>query len=331
VARGDGGGEVVTLTNIWVMSILSWGALSGLGYAGLLVSREDRRQEKLAQRITSVVAPHMRTHRIEISAVNEAPPVQRGSVLSRVGAVFGFNPAGLDRYPTKWWIILVITSVVAKVSQSLASDVIGPWSMLALPFEWVILSRMTFGWFEKRFQDKLLRQFPDALAMIVRTVRVGIPVLRAIRNVARDAAPPTSDVFARLVNQLSIGVALDAAVLEMAQRSGLPEYRFFATAITLQMQTGGALSETLENLGDVIRKRVALKARGLALASEARTSAAVLAGLPFVSGGALWMLNPSYIEMLFQPGLGRTLLSFATLSLGCGLLTMRTLILRSLS
>ena len=58
----------MTLTNIWVMSILSWGALSGLGYAGLLVSREDRRQEKLAQRITSVVAPHMRTHRIEISA-----------------------------------------------------------------------------------------------------------------------------------------------------------------------------------------------------------------------------------------------------------------------
>jgi len=321
----------VTSTNIWLMSILSWGALSGLGYAGLLVSREGHRQDRLAQRVAAVLAPHMRTHRIEISAFTQAPKADRRSTLGRVGMVFGFNPIGLDRYPLKWWMILLITLAVAKAGQALGSDVIGAWSMLALPVEWVVLSRMVFGWFEKRFQDKLLRQFPDALAMIVRTVRVGIPVLRAIRNVARDAPAPTCDVFGRLVNQISIGVALDDAVQEMAQRSGLPEYRFFATAITLQMQTGGALSETLDNLADVIRKRVALKARALAMASEARTSAAVLAGLPVFSGGGIWALNPAYIGMLFEPGMGRTLLSFAMLSLACGLLVMRTLIRRSLS
>jgi len=117
----------------------------------------------------------------------------------------------------------------------------------------------------------------------------------------------------------------------MAQSSRMSEYRFFATAITLQMQTGGALSETLENLADVIRKRVALKARAFALASEARTSAMVLAGSPFVSGTALWVLNPSHIGMLFEPGLGRTIFSGAVLSLSCGLLTMRSLIRRSLA
>jgi tight adherence protein B len=321
----------VTLGNVWVLSILSWGALAGLGYAGVLVTREETRQEKLSRRITAVVAPHMRVQRIELSAFTPLENGDRKTTLSRLASVFGFEPAKLDRYPLRWWLILMITFAVAKGAEMLAADVIGSYSLLVLPVAWVVLSRSVFGWFEKRFQDKLLHQFPDALAMIVRTVRVGIPVMRAIRNVSRDAPSPTRDVFGRLVNQITIGVALDKAVQEMAQRSGLPEYRFFATAITLQMQTGGTLSDTLENLADVIRRRVALKARAMALASEARTSAAVLAALPFVSGTAIWALNPAYIGMLFHPGLGRELLSAAALSLGCGLLVMRSLIRRSLS
>lgn len=317
--------------NVWVVSILSWGALAGLGYAGVLVTREETRQEKLGRRITSVVAPHMRVQRIELSAFTPSDANDRKTALGRMASVFGFEPAKLDRYPLRWWLLLMITFAVAKGAEMLANDMVGSYSLMVLPIAWIILSRSVFGFFEKRFQDKLLHQFPDALAMIVRTVRVGIPVMRAIRNVSRDAPSPTREVFGRLVNQITIGVALDKAVLEMAQRSGLPEYRFFATAITLQMQTGGALSETLENLADVIRRRVALKARALALASEARTSAAVLAALPFVSGTAIWALNPDYIDMLFEPGLGRKLLSGAMFSLGCGLLVMRSLIRRSLA
>jgi tight adherence protein B len=321
----------VTSGTVWIVSTLSWCALTGLGYAGLLVSRESTRQDRLNQRINGVVAPHIRTHRIEISAFVQSPTVKHRSAYAQVAGVFGFDPAGLDRYPLNWWLIVLIALVGAKVAQSLASDMVGQWSMLVLPIAWVLLSRTLFGFFEKRYQDSLLHQFPEALQMIVRTVRVGIPVLRAINNVARDAPVPTCHLFSRLVSQVSVGVALDDAVFEMAQRSKLPEYRFFATAITLQMQTGGALSETLENLADVIRKRVALKARALALASEARTSAMVLAALPFVSGTSLYILNPAYIGKLFEPGLGQTIFSTAVLSLGCGLLAMRSLIRRSLA
>ena len=316
--------------DLGVISFLSWAALLGLGYAGLLVTRETRRQEKLASRITAVVAPHTRAQRIELSPLTRLPTAERESMLSRLASLFGFNLKKLDRYPLRWWLVLMITFAVAKGAEQLASDMIDSFGLLVLPIAWVLLSRMTFGWFEKRFQDKLLQQFPDALAMIVRTVRVGIPVLRAIRNVANDAPAPTREVFARLVDQVSIGVALDKAMLDIARHAELPEYGFFATAITLQMQTGGALSESLENLADVIRKRVALKARALALASEARTSAAVLAALPVVSGGAIWALNPSYMGALFEPGLGRTILSGAILSLGCGLLVIRSLIRASL-
>ncbi len=118
----------------------------------------------------------------------------------------------------------------------------------------------------------LFQQFPDALAMIVRAVRVGLPIVEAIRVVARENAEPTAREFAGLVAQTTIGVPLDDALREMAERNRLPEYRFFATALSLQSQTGGGLTETLENLADTIRKRVAAKLRGHALAAEARMS-----------------------------------------------------------
>lgn len=116
----------------------------------------------------------------------------------------------------------------------------------------------------------------------------------------------------------------------MARRAGLPEYRFFATALSLQNQTGGALSETLENLADVIRKRAALKAKGHAMTSEAKATAGILAALPVIMGLILWALSPDYIALLFNDPLGRNLFGIAVVSLITGLLVIRTIIKKSL-
>jgi tight adherence protein B len=116
----------------------------------------------------------------------------------------------------------------------------------------------------------------------------------------------------------------------MAQRTGLPEYQFFATALSLQAQTGGGLTETLENLADVIRKRVALRSKAYALASEARASSMVLAALPFVSGLGLAVLSPDYVGVLVFEENGRNLLGIAALSLATGVLSMRIIIRTSL-
>jgi tight adherence protein B len=109
------------------------------------------------------------------------------------------------------------------------------------------------------------------------------------------------------------------------------EYRFFATALSLQNQTGGGLSETLENLAEVIRKRVALKQRGYALAAEARTSAGILAILPFFTAGALAVMNPGYLGLLFNDPGGQRILAVASGLMLLGILSMRSLIRRSLS
>ena len=200
-----------------------------------------------------------------------------------------------------------------------------------MPVAWVGLSRGFFGWFDRRQRERLLAQFPDALAMIVRSVRVGIPVQEAIRTVAREA--PQSDrrgIQPRWSTTSSVGVSMEDAMNQLARRAGLPEYRFFATALSLQNQTGGALSETLENLADVIRKRAALKAKGHAMTSEAKATAAILAALPVIIGLVLWVLSPGYIACCSTTRLAVTCFGGAVVSLITGLLVIRTIIKKSL-
>jgi hypothetical protein len=177
-----------------------------------------------------------------------------------------------------------VAFLLAAAVRYAAEDMLGVLSWAALPITWVVASRMFFNRVENKRRSALLWQFPDALAMIVRSIRVGVPVIDAIRNVSLTAPNPTAGEFARMVDQIAMGTPLDEAITELAERTGLAEYRFFATALSLQTQTGGTLSETLENLADVIRKRAALKARGLAMTAEARTSSAILAVLPVLTG-----------------------------------------------
>ena len=231
----------------------------------------------------------------------------------------------------RWWVILPLTLVLARLGCALVSGLLGALSLLLLPPLWLLLTRGYFGWCEGRLRRQLLGQMPDALAMIVRAVRVGIPVTDAIHAVARESQPPTTAEFATLHDQLLIGVPLEEGLEAMGQRTGLPEYRFFATAVALQAQTGGGLSEVLENLAEVIRRRIALQSRGYALSSEARTSAIVLAVMPVLTGAMMWVINPSYIDLLFHDPTGKSLLGAAVLSLAIGVFAMRAIIRKTLA
>ncbi|HEY1935311.1 MAG TPA: type II secretion system F family protein [Acetobacteraceae bacterium] len=312
---------------LMTMSCLS---LIGLGLSGMMVSRAHKQRTKRDARLSAITSPHHRVQRIELTAFTRAVPQKERSVVTMVAALFKLDLERLDQYPLRWWIILLLTLATAKALESVAGNFLGELALPALPVVWVILSRMVFGWAANRRKKLLLNQFPDALAMIVRSVRVGIPVMEAIRAVSRESQEPTGPEFAHLVSQVSIGVTLEDAVQEMARRGGIPEYRFFATALSLQNQTGGTLSDTLENLADVIRKRVGLIARGKALTSEARASVMILAALPVVTGVMLWVVNPTYIDMLFTDKTGNSLFGAAVLSLLMGLGVIKVIIKKSL-
>jgi tight adherence protein B len=314
----------------WVLLALSFFSLLGFGFSGLLVSQAQARRQKSAKRMRQVVAPYRRHHVTELQAFRPAPKNDK-SLAEMAASLFGFHPGRQDQYPVQWWIVLAVTFVVARVVTGFDVDVVGPMGLTSMPVIWIGLSRLFFGWAVGRRQDSLIRQFPDALAMIVRSVRIGIPVLGAISAVAHEAPVPTSLEFTKLANELAVGMPLAEAVTEMGDRNGLAEYRFFATAISLQAETGGGLSETLDNLADLIRKRLALRERGHALSSEARTSSLILGALPVVLGVGLSVLNPSYMSVLITNSTGRGILGAAVLSLSFGALTMRTIIKRTLS
>jgi len=301
-------------------------SLIGLGLSGVLVSRAQSENDRRARRLGAILAPHMRSAQIELSAFTLAEDTGPRNRAATFAAIFGFNLERQALYPTKWYIVLAATFLIAAAARYAAEDMLGLFSWPVLPIAWVLFSRMFFKRVEAKRRSKLLWQFPDALAMIVRSIRVGVPVIDAVRNVSLAAPSPTAGEFNRLVDQISVGTPLDEAVTELATRTGLAEYRFFATALSLQTQTGGTLSETLENLADVIRKRAALKARGHAMTAEARTSSSILAMLPVLTGGMLYALNPGYMMLLFSDPTGKMFFSTAVVSLALGMLTIRAII-----
>ena len=300
--------------------------------AAVAMLRAQAQGKKVKARMALVAAPYARFSPPAVRGRTRAiPSFPAAGLLRRAGAVFAYDPDRRDVYPLSWWLVLPAALLIAWVLAVMLAHLLGAGAYALVPAGWIVLSRAFFNACERRRSQALYMQFPDALAMIVRSVRVGIPVTEGISIVAREGLSPTCIEFQRLGSQISIGVALVDALREMALRNRLPEYRFFATALALQSQTGGGLSEALENLADVIRKRLALRVRAHALAAEAKTSIGILAALPFVTAAGLAVVNPDYLFILFTERTGQHVFSLALLSLGCGLLAMRSMIRRSLS
>jgi tight adherence protein B len=318
-----------------ILAQLALGGICLLGGAALGVSaimHEQTQRRRFRERLAAVAAPYARVNPLGVMgrwSANRSEPVDR--MIAAAARLFAYHPDRAEHYQLRWLFVLGIALLAARAIAELVSIYAGGWSLLIVPVVWVMLSRGFFKWSEQRRRNALYVQFPDALAMIVRAVRVGIPLGEGIRTVAREAAAPTSVEFGLVYDRVSIGVTLEDALREMATRNNLSEYRFFSTALALQSQTGGGLSETLDGLADVIRRRLALRSRGEALAGEAKTSIIILAALPFVSGGALEVLNPQYIGRLFTDHGCEKVLLAAIIMLGSGLMVMRGMIRKMLS
>jgi tight adherence protein B len=312
--------------------LLPAAGILAVGMVGMAVQvmRATNRQKRLQARIAAVAGSEIRRGRTASRPISRAV-ASRATPAQRLAMQFGFNPARTAHYPLRPWMILALTLAAARGLTMLASGMLGDIALFATPVAWAVLSRSVFATLDDRWSRTLVKQFPDALQMVVRSVRVGIPVSEAVRVVAREAPEPTASEFGNIVSEMQIGAKLDEAIKTMSERTGLPEYRFFATTLSLQATAGGGLSETLEGLADVIRKRLALRSKGMAMASQARTSAGVLISLPFISGGGMYMLNKAYISVLFTDPLGTKLLGMAAASLVVGVLVMRTVIRRSLA
>lgn len=302
-----------------------------LAIAGLVLMQLHQRQQAVISRIATVVSPNAVIEALAPRGISRQDMDRSLGWKDRLGQVFGFSPGKADQYRIGWPFVLLITALVSRTATLLSAGLIGTAiAWLLTPFAWIFLSRTIFARSDAKRQSALLTQFPDALGLIVRAVRVGIPVTEAMRAVSREAPEPTRAEFDRVTDQIAIGTPPEQALRELASRNNIPEYGFFAAALTLQAQTGGGLTETLELLAEVIRKRVALKARGYALSAEARTSSLVLGVMPIATALLIGILNPEYISVLFTDHIGNIILGVAVLSLATGVFTMQTIIRKSL-
>jgi tight adherence protein B len=183
---------------------------------------------------------------------------------------------------------------------------------------------------QSRYQRRFLDGFLDALDLIVRAVRSGLPAPEAIELVAREVRPPVGSEFQRLMDEVRIGTEMGQALQHAADRIRVPDFRFFAVSLLLQRQTGGGIAETLASLSGIIRQRKAVRAKARALAAEAQASAAIVAAAPFIAGGGLFLINRDLVSVLVTDPRGRFMLGIAAASLLAGIASMRVMIKKNL-
>lgn len=168
-----------------------------------------------------------------------------------------------------------------------------------------------------------LKEFPNALDIIVRAIKSGLPLNDGIRLIANESPEPVRSEFRRIVDSQQLGMSIPDAALRMQETMPCPEAGFFGIVIQIQAQAGGNLSEALGNLSRVLRDRKKMKAKVQALSMEAKASAAIIGALPFIVASMVYLTSPNYIMPLFTTNVGNLILGISGLWMAMGILVMR--------
>jgi len=158
---------------------------------------------------------------------------------------------------------------------------------------------MVVGFFVKKRLNDFNSKFPDAIELLVRGLRSGLPVTETLGVVAHEVPGPVGSEFKGVVERIRIGRTMEEALQETANRLGTPEFQFFVITLAIQRETGGNLAETLSNLADVLRKRAQMKLKIRAMSSESKASAYIGGALPFIVFVMIWWINPKYVGGFF--------------------------------
>lgn len=218
--------------------------------------------------------------------------------------VFGFTTHVLSLKPT---IVMSLTVVAA----------------LLAPVMLLVIAR-------SRYQKRFLDVFPDALDLVSRGVKAGLPVNESLLVAGKEIGDPAGKELRRAFDQVQIGIPMIDALEATANRVGIADFRFMVVALSLQSKTGGSLAETLNNLSGVIRARKAVRLKARSLSAEAKVSAMILAGLPFVIGGLMYLMNRDLMQVLFTDQRGKFMVGIAFVSLVMGVTTMTVMIKRAI-
>lgn len=199
-----------------------------------------------------------------------------------------------------------------------------PWLRLALAAALAAgAARAVYRILIGRFKQRFLSVFPDALDLIIRAVRAGIPVAQAIGTAGRESEEPVRATFRAMGDALRVGADLKDVLEQQAERLQLADFSFFGVCLVLQRETGGNLTETLENLSGIIRTRRDIRMKTRALTAEGRIASKIIAAVPFAIAGFLFVVNRPYVNLLFHTRAGHKMLILAAVLLTVGLAMIR--------
>jgi tight adherence protein B len=276
--------------------LLLFGALSGPATNKLVIRRLEGVRERHVRSTDAMAQAQMR----KIFA-------QRASKSDSFAKRFIPNPALLQLRLTqtgKSWRLgqYVIASVGLAVGMIALLIFQGLPFLLAITVGLLIgvaLPHMVVSKLIARRIKAFNAKFPDAIELMVRGLRSGLPISETMQIVSEELPDPVGIEFRMVSDKMKIGRTMDAALNETAQRIGTPEFQFFVISLAIQRETGGNLAETLSNLAEVLRKRAQMKLKIRAMSSESKASAYIIGALPFIVFGLIWWINGSYMQNFF--------------------------------
>jgi tight adherence protein B len=315
-----------------MVAVLGFVAVAGLGF---VFAGASPNQAKAAKRVQAVAGPKEKG-RARIAPA-ETAAVRRKQILdtlkaqekqsrkSRLTLESRLRQAGLAMPVRQFWMVSVCIAVVVAGLALLLR--VNPLVGLGLGFGIGIgLPRWVLGVMIKRREKKFTEEFPNAIDIIVRGIKSGLPIHDCLVVIARETPEPVCSEFQRLVEGQAMGVALDQSLEKMCERMPTAEARFFAIVMNIQQKTGGNLAEALSGLSLVLRSRKLMREKVKAMAGEAVASASIIGSLPPGLMGLVSLTSPSYMAPLYIDPRGHLMLLGGAFWMASGIFVMRKMI-----
>ncbi|CAN7144372.1 type II secretion system F family protein [Pararhizobium sp. LjRoot235] len=328
--------------DITILAIVGLVALATAGLAyGILFTRIET-EKKAENRVRKVKAAE--TDRVKVKAARDRmaemskrrksvqdslkdleKKQQEKSAKAKPSMKVRLVQAGLKISIAQFYIASVVFGVVAALMALIAGTML-PIVAGILLIGAAGVPRWFVNFLVNRRCKAFLNEFPNALDVMVRSIKSGLPLNDAVRLIASDGQEPVKTEFRRIIEAQQVGLNIPEACARMINSIPLPEVNFFAIVIAIQAQAGGNLSEALGNLGKVLRERRKMKAKVQALSMEAKASACIIGALPFIVAFMVYMTSPQYMMILFTDPRGHIIMGCSAVWMSIGIWVMRNMI-----
>ena len=317
-----------------LIAVLGFVLVGGLGW--VFVGAGDSR-DKAVKRAQTFTAPEEKARAKVRGAPAQTAEIRRKQIMvqlkeaerrerkARVTIDAKLRQAGLTLSVRDFWIISVVIMVI----------VFAIFLVLRQKFYWggglgltagLGIPRWVVGFLANRRVKKFTGEFPDAVDVIVRGIKSGLPVHDCFKIIGKEFGPPLGPEFQRLVENVGMGMTLEQALEKMYERMPTPELRFFTIVLSIQAKTGGNLAEALGNLSQVLRSRKLMREKIKAMSSEATASASIIGSLPVVVMIIVLITTPKYMMVMFTDDRGHLMLLACGVVMSMGIFVMKRMI-----